>query len=461
MTRTKMQLVLLLLIIVTACGSASSDTVTTVPVIPVIPVIPVVPADGMSIITQPQSTRSGRPLGPAVVFQLTNAGSAAAKSGVSVTIAKASGTGTLSGTITTTTDATGRATFDNVVITGTGAHTLTATATGPLAATTAAVNIRDVPYSITADYGTQADYLDPSFNYDIPYQLFIPKGASSQTPIPILVYGHSASGYADQRSLANALTLEGMSATVTANKTTFPFFMLFSQLPNKNEDAREGWRRSIPSMVTRLTADGYNVDTTRIYFLGYSTGGIEGVNLAYKYPGYFAAIVPVDPGFTSLALTSTKNGALVGNGTGPPNYGVMDAKWFDVSAYDDGSHGGPDAMGEWARVVAAGKTSILFFRGTNPNEVVPYGVANRDIGDLTPVIAKFPQFGVTFSKTLGSNVQVQFKNINTDKYIFSLFDGLGFPPGASTGLSHAQMNFAATSYTTNLPLYTWLALQHR
>lgn len=453
---------LVLLTFGTACGSSISESITTAPSIPTVPTTPVIAVDGLAIAAQPQSTRSGRPIGPVITLQLTNAGAPAAKSGVSVTISKAAGSGTLSGTTTATTDASGVAQFTNLIITGTGPHTLTASATGLPSVTTASVNIRDVPYSITADYGTIGDYFEPTIGYDTQYQLFIPAGAKASTPVPIVVYGHSSTSYTDHpRTIASALTVEGLPITVTANKSTFPFFMLFPQMPSHNDDGRESWRRAIPNIVTTLVNDGYNVDTTRIYFIGYSTGGIEAVSLAYKYPGYFAAIVPVDPAFTSLALTGTRNGATVGNGLGAPGYGVMDQKWFDLNAWDDGSHGGPDAMSEWARVVSGGKTAIMFMRGTNPSEVVPYGNAARDIGDLTPVIAKFPQFGINFVTTLGSAVQVQFKNISTDRYIYSLWDGIGFPPGANSGLSHGQMNTAPVSFTTDLPLYTWLAKQHR
>jgi adhesin/invasin len=87
----------------------------------------------LAIVTQPSSgTTTGLPLGTQPVIQLRDAsGNEVQQSGVSVTVAIASGAGRLTGTTSRTTDASGRAVFTNLAIAdATGAHTLIFAAPG-------------------------------------------------------------------------------------------------------------------------------------------------------------------------------------------------------------------------------------------------------------------------------------------------------------------------------------------
>jgi adhesin/invasin len=91
------------------------------------------PASRLAVATQPSaSARSGIDFAAQPVVQLQDAfGNAVAQSGVTVTAAIATGTGTLGGTPTAATDAAGRATFAGLSISGaTGAYTLGFTAAG-------------------------------------------------------------------------------------------------------------------------------------------------------------------------------------------------------------------------------------------------------------------------------------------------------------------------------------------
>lgn len=420
--------------------------------------------DGLVINRQPSTAIAGSPIAPSIIFQTTDGGVHVNAPGVTVTLTKASGPGTISGTLSLVTDTTGRAIFANVVVSTAGTYTLKATTNAGYSVTTAPFSVTGTtssggtggtPYANAGNYTAPSSYREPTLGYTVPYTLFVPAKATPTTPMPLIIYGHSAGGYVTTAgTIDSALKIEGLMQTVTANKATFPAMVLFPQMPSKNADGRESWRRSLGGIVSKLIAGGYNIDRTRIYFVGYSTGGIEALKIAYQYPTYYAAIVPIDPAFTSMDMTGTSFGATVGGGTGAPYYGAMAAKWYDPAAYDDGSHGGPDAMGEWARVVAAGKTSLLILHGTSPSEVTLFGTANRDIGDMTKVIAKFAQFGAAFATTMGSNTQVQVPSTAT-KYLYSLFNG------TTTGLAHWQMNTIPTSYTGDRPLFTWLLAQHR
>ena len=85
----------------------------------------------LAVVTQPGGAVSGVAFTTQPVIELRDAqNQPVQQSGVVVTVAKASGSGTLSGTLTATTNAQGRATFTNLTIAGTGAHTLGFSATG-------------------------------------------------------------------------------------------------------------------------------------------------------------------------------------------------------------------------------------------------------------------------------------------------------------------------------------------
>jgi adhesin/invasin len=74
------------------------------------------PTLGLRIAQQPSSGVIGQPLAPAPVVQLQSGSADVGTSGISVSVALASGGGTLSGTTTVVTDAQGRAVFDNVTV---------------------------------------------------------------------------------------------------------------------------------------------------------------------------------------------------------------------------------------------------------------------------------------------------------------------------------------------------------
>jgi adhesin/invasin len=87
----------------------------------------------LAIATQPSATATvGVPLASQPVIQLRDAtGNAVQQSGVSVTVAIATGPGRLTGTASRTTDANGQAAFTDLAITdGTGSHTLIFAASG-------------------------------------------------------------------------------------------------------------------------------------------------------------------------------------------------------------------------------------------------------------------------------------------------------------------------------------------
>ncbi|HLL82900.1 MAG TPA: invasin domain 3-containing protein, partial [Longimicrobium sp.] len=101
-------------------------------------------ASQLAITTQPSSsTQNGAAFAQQPVIQLRDAsGNAVAQAGVEVTVAIASGGGTLGGTATVNTDANGTATFAGLSITGTvGDRTLSFSATGLTGATSGTISV--------------------------------------------------------------------------------------------------------------------------------------------------------------------------------------------------------------------------------------------------------------------------------------------------------------------------------
>lgn len=109
----------------------------------------------LAMVTQPANASSGSAFLTQPAVRLQTSGSAnVARSGVSVTAAIASGTGSLSGTTSVNTDANGVATFTNLVITGTGAHTLQFTSSGLTSVTSGS-------FTVSASGGSPALTFEP------------------------------------------------------------------------------------------------------------------------------------------------------------------------------------------------------------------------------------------------------------------------------------------------------------
>jgi hypothetical protein len=142
------------------------------------------PTLGLRIAQQPSSGVIGQPLAPAPVVQLQSGSVDVGTAGVSVSVALASGGGTLSGTTTVVTDAQGRAAFDDLTVNGdAGQRTLVFTA-GPYGnVTSGPVDVAAPPapgLSIAqqpATPGTLGAVLDPA-----PSVQLLSGGAPAATP---------------------------------------------------------------------------------------------------------------------------------------------------------------------------------------------------------------------------------------------------------------------------------------
>lgn len=159
------------------------------------------PPPVLSIETQPSgSAVSGQPLTRQPVIQLRDDdGSPIATSGVDVTASVSGGTATLGGSTTATTNGQGRATFTNLELRGNaGTHTLTFTASGYLAATSAPVSLA-APNASPSRSTISASPTNPAVGATS--TITVTAIASNGNPVPGATVTLSVSGNANTVSL--------------------------------------------------------------------------------------------------------------------------------------------------------------------------------------------------------------------------------------------------------------------
>jgi MYXO-CTERM domain-containing protein len=138
------------------------------------------------------------------------------------------------------------------------------------------------------------DFIDFSLRSDtstlLPGRLYIPPAAvgDSATPRPFIVFLHGGSGAGTD----NTRQLNKDIADLAFEAERRGAFLYAPQAPLN-------WRPKlitdrVMTMVDRALVD-YDVDATRLYLSGYSSGGGGTWNMLSRYPKQFAAAVPVAP----------------------------------------------------------------------------------------------------------------------------------------------------------------------
>jgi predicted peptidase len=141
------------------------------------------------------------------------------------------------------------------------------------------------------DFSDFADFSLRSGNATLlPGRLYVPPEAidSSSTPRPFIVFLHGGGGAGTD----NVRQLNQDIANVAVEAERRGAFLYAPQAPLN-------WRPTsitdcVMTMVDRALMD-YEVDRTRMYLSGYSSGGGGTWNMLSRYPGRFAAAVSVAP----------------------------------------------------------------------------------------------------------------------------------------------------------------------
>lgn len=131
----------------------------------------------------------------------------------------------------------------------------------------------------------------------IPYRLFVPVDYDPKQSYPLVLFLHGAG----ERGTDNRRQLTGQTAPLVfvqpENQAKYPCFMLAPQCPPGG-----GWAGGTnPSTWMRLTLEAlfaelfweFNIDYTRMYITGLSMGGYGTWDMCTRYPGLFAAAVPI------------------------------------------------------------------------------------------------------------------------------------------------------------------------
>lgn len=142
--------------------------------------------------------------------------------------------------------------------------------------------------------------------YEMPYRLFVPKGYSSSSSYPLVLYLHGAGSWGTD----NFKQLTGdVQQLVTRAQRVEPSFVLAPHCPAGDQWARGGHsapflnykQRDVPeSDAAKLTTAildkiqrEYSIDSDRVYVTGPSMGGTGTWDFITRYEGKFAAAIPV------------------------------------------------------------------------------------------------------------------------------------------------------------------------
>jgi predicted peptidase len=136
------------------------------------------------------------------------------------------------------------------------------------------------------------------------YQVYVPRTWSNRVKWPVILFLHGYGGEGDDGLLQ---TQVGLATAIRSHVDRFPFLVVFPQC-RKND----WW--TAPKMEERAlraldqTVMEFKGDPQRIYLTGLSMGGYATWDLGARYPGNFAALVPVCGGILLPRSLAIPNG---------------------------------------------------------------------------------------------------------------------------------------------------------
>jgi predicted peptidase len=135
------------------------------------------------------------------------------------------------------------------------------------------------------------------------FALFIPPEYRGDRPYPLILFLH---GYGDRGTIGRQFTAVGLPPALESQKEGFGSLVLCPQghggfWPADGDDARMAME------LLDAVQKEYRVDPKRIYLTGVSSGGVGVWELAGRFPGRWAAIVPVSSPAQPGAARSIKD----------------------------------------------------------------------------------------------------------------------------------------------------------
>jgi predicted peptidase len=134
------------------------------------------------------------------------------------------------------------------------------------------------------------------------YQIYVPAKLREQTKLPVIVFLHGIG----QRGEGGFVPAHGgANAMMRSYLEQIPAIVLLPQCrPGRYWHDPEMERMVTESL--RQTVAEFGADESRLYLTGVSMGGFGAWHLASKYPGRFAALVPICGGSTLIAADRFK-----------------------------------------------------------------------------------------------------------------------------------------------------------
>ncbi|MEO8335553.1 MAG: hypothetical protein ABI664_11305 [bacterium] len=132
------------------------------------------------------------------------------------------------------------------------------------------------------------------------YQVFVPANYDPKVKWPVILFQHDGTSRGTDNT--KQLTI-GLGPIVKAQQATWKAITIFPQT-GTNEPLRPGFLRVGPAALDSVRKH-YNVDPTRIYLTGISSGAIFSYEILFLHPDIFAAFVPISADICGLCIATS------------------------------------------------------------------------------------------------------------------------------------------------------------
>lgn len=172
------------------------------------------------------------------------------------------------------------------------------------------------------------------------YQVFLPENWSPIQKWPIILFLHGAG---ERGSDGLVQTDVGLPSAVRKDRSRFPAVIVIPQCKTDHWWTEPAMQAYALASLTAATKE-FNGDVKRTYLTGLSMGGYGSWSLAEKYPGKFAAVVPICGGIVLPKGFAEKHPELVKDAhpDDPKSYTAVAAKIGKTPVWI--FHGGDDPV---------------------------------------------------------------------------------------------------------------------
>jgi predicted peptidase len=150
----------------------------------------------------------------------------------------------------------------------------------------------------------------------LPYRLFVPRPAKRDQDLPLILYLHGRGG----AGIDNRKQISGGNALGThiwiepGVQERHPAFVLAPQIPEAStwhaaSDKPSPHVAALLELLDKLRSE-LQIDPHRVYVVGQSLGGYGAWDIIARYPGLFAAAVPLCGGGDAKRILSARNVAV-------------------------------------------------------------------------------------------------------------------------------------------------------